>query len=81
MKVVVDIERREGIADPEGATVARALRDLGFTEVDGVAFGRTITLTLAGNDPAAAEEAARAMCDKLLANPVIEDYALRVIDE
>jgi phosphoribosylformylglycinamidine synthase len=81
VRVVVEIGRRPGIADPEGTTVARALRDLGFDDVEGVALGRTITLTLAGTDPGAAEEAVRAMCEKLLANPVIEDYTVRVVDE
>ncbi len=80
MKVRVEIGRRPGIADPEATTVARALRDLGFDQVEGVTFGRTITLSLAGDDPVAATEAVHAMCEKLLANPVIEDYAVRVVD-
>ena len=80
MRVQVEIGRRPGIADPEGTTVARALRDLGFDHVQGVAFGRTITVTLAADDPDAATEAVRAMCEKLLANPVIEDYTVRVVD-
>ncbi len=76
--VVVTVTRRPGIADPEGVTVAKALRDLGFTSVAAVGFGRTITLEI-DEEPAAAAAAAAAMCEKLLANPVIEDYDVRVL--
>ncbi len=77
-RVVVTVTRRSGIADPEGVTVARALRDLGFATVGAVGFGRTITLEI-DEEPAAAGAAAEAMCEKLLANPVIEDYDVQVI--
>ena len=80
MRVLVLVTRRPGIADPEAATVGRALRDLGH-EVGDVRFGRTITLELDEPDPDQAAAKAREMCEQLLANPVIEDYEVRVLDE
>ena len=78
MKVRVEISRRPGIADPEGTTVARALPDLGFEDVGNVRFGRIIHITLEDQDPAAARDAVTAMCEKLLANPVMEDYRIEI---
>lgn len=73
MRFIVTIQRREGIADPEGVATLRALRDLGY-EVDEVRFGRTIVLEVDDGDPDAARTAVVEMCERLLANPVIEDY-------
>ncbi len=80
MRVRVDITRRAGIADPEGATVEHALGELGFAGVSGVHFGRTITLEVAVDEAATAEAQVREMCERLLANPVIEDYTVTVED-
>ena len=80
MKVRVDITRRSGIADPEGTTVEHALAELGFAGVTGVHFGRTITLDVAVDDAARAEDEVREMCERLLANPVIEDYTVTLED-
>ena len=77
--VVVTIKRRAGIADPEGVEVARALHDLGFTAVGAVGFGRTITVEIDA-DADSARDQATAMCEKLLANPVIEDYDVQVVE-
>jgi len=68
--------RKPGLADPEGVTATRALRDLGYDEVERVRFGRDIIVELAGDDPDAAERAVAEMCERLLANPTIEDYAV-----
>jgi phosphoribosylformylglycinamidine synthase len=70
----VDIRRRPGLSDPEGATTHRALLDLGYTEVAGVHFGRSIYLEVEGGDAEAALARVQAMCERLLANPVIEDF-------
>lgn len=71
----VDIQRKEGLADPEGATTERALHDLGFSDVSAVSFGRVIHLTVDGpHDEAYVQE----MCERLLANPVIEDFTVEV---
>ena len=80
IRVRVEILRREGIADPEGTTVARALRDLGYDEVEAVHFGREIILELAEGDSRRAAGRVEEMCERLLANPVIEDYLVTVLD-
>ncbi|MDX1691478.1 MAG: phosphoribosylformylglycinamidine synthase subunit PurS [Acidimicrobiia bacterium] len=78
MRVRVEITRREGISDPEGTTVARGLRDLGYDEVGDVSMGRTIHLEVTGDDPGAVRARVDEMCRRLLANPVIEDYEITV---
>ena len=72
-KFRVTITRKAGLSDPEGATTKRALADLGFAGVDGVSFGRIITLSLDGDTT---EDAIDEMCQKLLANPVMEHYTI-----
>jgi phosphoribosylformylglycinamidine synthase subunit PurS len=80
MKVRVLITRRPGILDPEGRAVARALHDLGFDEVSGVGTGKLLVLDLPDSlAPAQLESRVREMCDKLLANPVMEQYAIERI--
>ena len=68
MKARVLIRPKEGILDPQGQAVERALPALGFRGVSGVRVGRLIELEV--EDPARVEE----MCERLLANPLIEDY-------
>ncbi len=72
----VSIVRKPGLSDPEGTTTKRALNDLGFDGVTHVSFGRTIALDI---DAATRDEAltqVEAMCEKLLANPVMETYTI-----
>jgi len=76
VKFVVTIRRREGIADPEGVATARALLDLGYAEVEDVHFGRIIVVEVEAEDEATAHARVVEMCDRLLANPVIEDYSV-----
>ena len=76
MRFRVQISRRQGIADPEGTTTAGALRDLGYTEVTEVHFGRDIIINVEGDNEGAAEKRVIEMCERLLANPVIEDYTV-----
>jgi len=75
-RFVVRIERKPGLSDPEGATTARALTDLGFTGVEKVSFGRTITIGLDAGDRDEAMRTVETMCAKLLANPVIETFTI-----
>ncbi len=79
MRFQVAIRRRHGLSDPEGVTTLRALQDLGYDEVTEVHFGRTITLEVDGDDEATATDRVTEMCEKLLANPVIEDYEIAVL--
>ena len=77
MKILVDITLKNGVLDPQGKAIQHALGALGFMGVDGVRQGKVIELDLAETDRAAAEAAAQKMCEKLLANTVIENYAIR----
>ncbi|HSF84536.1 MAG TPA: phosphoribosylformylglycinamidine synthase subunit PurS [Acidimicrobiia bacterium] len=74
------ITRKEGLADPEGVETHRALRDLGYGGVTEVHFGRIINLSVDGDDAVAAVAQAEEMCERLLANPVIEDYSVEVVE-
>jgi phosphoribosylformylglycinamidine synthase, purS protein len=76
MRFRVRIWRRPGLADPEGSTTARALHDLGYPEVRDVRFGRDIVVELAATDAELARARVVEMCERLLANPVIEEYTV-----
>lgn len=66
------------VLDPQGEAVLTGLRHLGFAEVSAVRVGKYLEIALAAEGRAAAEEAVRRMCDRLLANPVIESYHFEV---
>ena len=76
--VRIDVTHLPGVLDPQGATVERALPALGYTNVTAVSIAKTIRLLV----DAASEDAARAqvdeMCQRLLANPVIERYTVEI---
>lgn len=74
----IKITLKKTVADPQGLTVKHALESLGFTEIKSARMGKLITLQLNTNDKAAAEIEAKKMCEKLLANPIIEDYSFEV---
>lgn len=75
----VHVRLRLGIADPEGQTIAGALRSLGFVAVSDVRAGKLLRLNFEAVDRPAAEAALADMCRRLLANPVMEtaDWELR----
>ncbi len=75
-RVAVHITPRRGILDPQGKAVAGALHTLGFTGVHDVHVGRHILLDLDALNEEAAERDAQAMCERLLANPVTEDFTV-----
>ena len=66
------------VNDPQGLTIRGALHSLGFTEVDSVRAGKYMELRLEAKDKKTAEKQVNAMCDKLLANPVIEEYRFEI---
>lgn len=78
MRVRVAVTRKPGVLDPEGRAVQRALVELGYAQALEVGIGRLVTLELDTQDPERARELAREMCEKLLANPVIERYEISV---
>ena len=69
---------RPTVNDPQGLTIRGALHSLGFGEVDSVRAGKYMELRLEAKDKKAAEKQVDAMCDKLLANPVIEEYRFEI---
>ena len=74
MKVRIDVFLKPGVLDVQGKAIEGALGGLGFAGVSDVRVGRPITLDLAAPDRSEAEAQARSMCDRLLANAVIESY-------
>jgi len=81
-KVTIHVTLKPTLLDAQGRTVQSALHSLGFEAAENVRIGRIITLTLPDStDAATAKAQAAAMCDKLLANPVTEDYRIEVDSE
>ncbi len=74
MKARVYVTIKENVLDPQGTAVQGALHSIGFNEVDKVRIGKYLELDVDTNDRAEAEERIRQMCEKLLANTVVEDY-------
>jgi phosphoribosylformylglycinamidine synthase len=79
MKARVTVMLKQGVLDPQGEAVRHALGSLGFEGVTGVRQGKVIELDLAHADKVAAEAEVKAMCEKLLANTVIESYRVEIL--
>lgn len=77
-RVHVRVIPRPGLLDPQGQAVEHALGSLGFTGIQQVRVGKAIELGIEAADAAAAESAARRMCEQFLANPVTEDFVVAV---
>lgn len=78
MKARVEVMLKDGVLDPQGEAVRHALGTLGFAGVEGVRQGKVIEIDLSATDRAAAEAEVRAMCERLLANTVIEKYRVEI---
>jgi len=78
MRARIDVTLKTGVLDPQGEAIRQALGALGFKGVNGVRQGKVIELDLAETDAAAAEAKVREMCEKLLANTVIEQYSITI---
>ena len=78
MRVRVLIRPKEGILDPQGQAVERALPALGYDDVSNVHVGRLVELDVAGDGDVEAQ--VREMCERLLANPLIESYEVQAIE-
>jgi phosphoribosylformylglycinamidine synthase PurS subunit len=74
----VDVSHLPGVLDPQGATVERALPALGYRNVEEVSIGKTIRLVVDADNADAAHAQVDEMCRRLLANPVIEQYAISI---
>ncbi|HKL55824.1 MAG TPA: phosphoribosylformylglycinamidine synthase subunit PurS [Roseovarius sp.] len=78
MKARVHVMLKSGVLDPQGEAVRHALGSLGFEGVEGVRQGKVIEIDLAETDAAKAEAVVNEMCEKLLANTVIESYSVEL---
>lgn len=78
MKARVHVTLKSGILDPQGKAIQNALGALGFSGIEAVRQGKVIELDLTESDPEKARASVRAMCEKLLANTVIENYAIEL---
>jgi phosphoribosylformylglycinamidine synthase len=78
MKARIVVRLKPGVLDPQGATIQKALLGLGFPEVRGLRLGKLLEMELDETDPARAAARLDEMCRRLLANPVVEDYACEV---
>ena len=76
IKARVTVTLKNGVLDPQGKAIEHALSGLGFGGVGSVRQGKVFDLELDGTDKAKTEAELKAMCDKLLANTVIEDYSI-----
>ncbi len=80
VKAKIHVTLKNGVLDPQGKAVAHALDSLGFSGINDVRQGKYIELDLAEADRAVAHEKVDAMCRQLLANTVIENYAIDLLD-
>lgn len=78
MRARVFVTRKQGVLDPQGKAIEHSLHSLGFAEARDVRLGKYIELELDGVDAAVANQRVDAMCRKLLANGVIEDYRFEI---
>jgi phosphoribosylformylglycinamidine synthase PurS subunit len=79
MKARITVTLKQGVLDPQGKAIAGALGHLGFAGVGEVRQGKYFEIELAETDRAKAREQAQAMCEKLIANTVIENYHIDVV--
>ncbi len=79
MKARVFVTLKNGVLDPQGEAIRHALGTLGFEGVEGVRQGKVIDLELSETDPEKAQAAAQEMCEKLLANTIIENYRVEIL--
>jgi phosphoribosylformylglycinamidine synthase subunit PurS len=79
MKAKIHVTLKNGVLDPQGKAIGHALTNLGFDGVGDVRQGKYIEIELTEKDRAKAEAAVKQMCEKLLANTVIENYAIELI--
>jgi len=78
MRVKIFVSLKHGVLDPQGKAIERSLHALGYSEVHDVRMGKYLDLDVEAPSRSAAEARVREMCDKLLANPVIEDYRFEI---
>jgi phosphoribosylformylglycinamidine synthase subunit PurS len=80
MLVKIFVSLKNGVLDPQGKAIERSLHTLGYSEVQDVRIGKYLELNVEASSHEAAGSRIREMCEKLLANPVIEDYRFEIED-
>lgn len=80
MKARVHVFLKEGVLDPQGKAVANALKTLGFPEIESVRQGKFFDIETSGIADVPAEERLKDYCKKLLANPIIENFRVEVLE-
>ncbi|MBJ6986142.1 MULTISPECIES: phosphoribosylformylglycinamidine synthase subunit PurS [unclassified Devosia] len=80
MKARVTVTLKNGVLDPQGQAIEGSLASLGFSGVNSVRQGKVFDLEVAGTDEETARSQIKAMCEKLLANTVIENYAIEILN-
>ncbi|QPC87902.1 phosphoribosylformylglycinamidine synthase subunit PurS [Mesorhizobium sp. NBSH29] len=78
-KARITVTLKNGVLDPQGKAIEHALGGMGFSGVDSVRQGKVFDIEVGETDPARAEAELKAMCDKLLANTVIENYSVAIL--
>ena len=81
MKAEIQITLNKAVLDPQGQAVLQSLHRLGFTDAQDVRVGKVVHVDLENQDPAKAIERLNAMSEKLLANPVMEDFHVKIVSE
>ena len=79
MKAMVHVTLKNGVLDPQGKAIETTLHHMGFNGVEEVRQGKFIELEVAANDTTTAEAQVKEMCEKLLANTVIENYEIKIV--
>ena len=79
MKLLINITLKEGVLDPQGLAIKNSLSTLGFENINTVKQGKIIEIDIFESNIENAEAQASLMCEKLLANIVIEDYSVKII--
>lgn len=79
-KVKIEVKLKSVVLDPQGKAVLSALKNLGYKEVNDTRVGKLIELSITDESMESVEKKTQQMCQKLLANPVIEDYSLEILE-
>lgn len=80
IKAKIFVTLKEGILDPQGRAVQQSLQTLGFSSVEAVRIGKFLEVDIQETDKTAADAQVQSMCEKLLANPVIENYRYELLE-
>lgn len=78
LKAIVTVMLKKGIFDPQGRAVHNGLESIGFENIKGVRVGKRLEIELTTDDKESAEAEVHQMCDKMLANPVVESYSFEI---